>query len=676
MNKHLYYIVSLLFMPILLTFVVTAVLHANDSPPNDPIYSTFLGQSGSEEGNSMVIDPSGNVFVTGYTQSTIFPAQTASINHGVDVYAAKLNADGSNFDYILWFNALTFFAEDYGYGIDIDNTGSVYITGITNSDDFCAISGTVPGYNQIYGGSGDAFVLKINPNGTMVYCSFLGGSEWDAGQAIVVDAAGNAYITGSTYSPEFPTTPAAYNTNHAGLTDVFVAKLDSTGTQLLYSTFIGADEREDGRAIALDESNHIYVAGWTRSTNFPTTLGTIGSNFQGGDYDSFLLKLNLSGEILLYSTFLGGADDERPTSIFVDPADHVYVTGYTSSPNFPTTPLAYDPSYNGNIDAFLLKINELGNDLIYGTYLGGSNNDWGYGLDVDDFGVAYITGETWSSNFPTTTLAFDSNLADEEDAFVTQINRDGSNLLYSSYLGGSDWDHGLDIAADSIGHAYVTGETRSADFPTTVNGYDTSHNGDYDIFVTKLPVENTAVSLQTLTLSGPITGSINQTLTFTASVQPESAAQPITYIWQPSGQPPITHTSGLSDVLELAWNTAQTVTITLTAQNAINTLTATHIITISTDAQANFSATPTTGIAPLQVTFHNNSGGDFDSSLWDFGDGITSTIPQPTHTFHIPGSYTITLTISGNGGTDTQVRSNYIHVQPRFLYLPLILGSS
>jgi PKD repeat protein len=222
----------------------------------------------------------------------------------------------------------------------------------------------------------------------------------------------------------------------------------------------------------------------------------------------------------------------------------------------------------------------------------------------------------------------------------------------------------------------VTGETRSADFPTTVNGYDTSHNGDYDIFVTKLPVENTAVSLQTLTLSGPITGSINQTLTFTASVQPESAAQPITYIWQPSGQPPITHTSGLSDVLALAWNTAQTYTITLTAQNAINTLTATHTITISTDAQANFSATPTTGIAPLQVTFHNNSGGDFDSSLWDFGDGITSTIPQPTHTFHIPGSYTITLTISGNGGTDTQVRSNYIHVQPRFLYLPLILGSS
>jgi hypothetical protein len=222
----------------------------------------------------MVIDPSGNVFVTGYTQSTIFPTQTASINHGVDVYAAKLNADGSNFDYILWFNALTYFAEDYGYGIDIDNTGSVYITGITNSDDFCAISGTVPGYNQIYGGSGDAFVLKINPNGTMVYCSFLGGGEWDAGQAIVVDAAGNAYITGSTYSPEFPTTPAAYNTNHAGLTDVFVAKLDSTGTQLLYSTFIGADEREDGRAIALDESNHIYVTGWTRSTNFPTTLGT------------------------------------------------------------------------------------------------------------------------------------------------------------------------------------------------------------------------------------------------------------------------------------------------------------------------------------------------------------------------------------------------------------------
>ncbi len=580
---------------------VTAVLSAhrpqNSQAGSDLIYSTFLGESGPEEGRSITFDQDGNAYVVGFTESTTFPTGTVSFNgehsgksqHGIDVYVTKFNADGSNVAYVFWFNAATLFAEDYAYSIAVDSSGSAYVTGDTHSSDLCHVFGTVPGYDQSYNDNGDAFALKINPDGTALeYCTFLGGNDLDIGRAIAVDEQGNAYITGGTWSANFPTTTGAFDTTHGGARDAFMVKLDPTGTNLEYSTFLGADDQEETWSIGLDNTHNAYVTGWTRSTNFYTTTGAFDTSHDGGTFDGFLLKLNASGDTLVYATFLGGTGEDKPTSLHVDGTGYAYVAGYTNSSDFYTTPNAFDTTYNGGYDGFILKMNPQGSDLIYSTFLGGSDEDWGWGLDVDGSGVAYLVGETWSSDFPTTTLPFDGSLTGGQDAFMTQLAADGTSLLTSSYLGGSDWDHGFGIAADGLGHVYVTGETRSTDFPTSTLAYDTSHNGNYDIFVTKLRVEETAVLLQSLTLTGPTDGILNRSYTFTATVQPTLASQPVTYHWQANGQTPVTHTTGLFDVISLSWTTAAMVTLTVTAQNLFNSLAATHTIAISNPVGANF----------------------------------------------------------------------------------------
>ena len=684
--KRRFFVVTVMVSVVLVWLVgVTAVLSAarpyNATTGSNLIYSTFLGESGPENGNGITFDDEGNAYVVGYTESTIFPTSTIPLqdNHGVDVYVAKFNADGSSLDYIFWFNAATLFAEDYGYSIAVDNNGSAYVTGDTRSSDFCDVFGPTPGYDQTYNENGDAFALKINPQGTALeYCTFLGGNDSDIGRAIIVDEQGYAYVTGGTWSTNFPTTPGAFDTTHGGLRDAFVAKLDPSGTNLAYSTFLGADDQEEIWGIDLDVDQNIYVTGWTRSTNFYTTTGAYDTEHDGTNpgssiFDGFLLKLDESSNALVYATFLGGMGEDKPAHLYVNNTGQAYVTGYTDSPDFPTTNNAFDTTANGNYDGFLLKMNAQGSNLIYSTFLGGSDADWAWQIDVDSTGTAYVVGETWSSDFPTTTLAFDGSLTGGQDAFVTQLTSDGSDLLDSTYLGGSDWDHGLGIAANHLGHVYVTGETRSADFPTTNLAYDTSHNGNYDIFVTKLQMVATAVPLQSLTLNGPSTGIINRPYHFTATVQPELAAQPITFMWQADGQLPITHTGGLSDVLNLSWPTANTYTLTVSAQNLLNSLTTTHTIVISSNVQASFSASPLAGHSPLTVTFTNESGGDFNSSSWDFGDGFTSTLTHPVHLYTDIGTYTVTLTASGLGGTDTHTRTAYITVQPFIVYLPLIM---
>jgi len=501
MKKRLVIVGVLVMAAILLVVSVTAVLSAAALRPREPgsdlIYSTFLGEHGPEEGRSLAFDDEGNVYVVGFTESTVFPSNTLHLNnHGVDVYVAKFNNDGSILEYIFWFNAVALFAEDYGYSIAVDNNGSAYVTGDTRSDDFCDVFGPVPGYDQQYNGNGDSFVIKINPAGSgLEYCTFIGGNDLDIGRSIIVDEAGNSYVTGGTWSADFPTTAGAFDTTHGGARDVFIVKLDPTGTYLEYATFLGAEEQEEAWDIALDGDKNIYVTGWTRSTNFYTTTTAFDTIHDGGIFDGFLLKLNAAGNALDYATFLGGTGEDKPTGLHIDNRDEAYVVGYTNSSNFPTT-AAFDSDPNGGYDGFLLKMNSTGSNLIYSTFLGGSGEDWGWGLAVDGSGVAYVTGETWSADFPTTTQAFDGSLTGGQDAFVTQVMSNGSSLLYSTYLGGSDWDHGFSIGADGLAHVYVTGGTRSTDFPTTTLAYDTSHHSDYDIFVTKLRVAESVVPLQ------------------------------------------------------------------------------------------------------------------------------------------------------------------------------------
>lgn len=381
---------------------------------------------------------------------------------------------------------------DFGEGIAVDGIGAAYITGITGSSDFP----TTPGAFDTAFDGGDAFVAKLNADGSALdYATFLGGSSYDQGHGIAVDGSGMAYIIGWTQSPDFPVTPGAFDTS-LGIADIFVAKLNADGSALGYATFLGGSSGEGGRGIAVDGSGAAYVAGSTESSDFPTTPGAFDTTYNRTG-DAFVAKLNEAGSALDYATFLGGGAGDGADGIAVDGSGTAYVVGSTRSSNFPVTPDAFDISccdtYN---DAFVAKLSADGSALGYGTFLGGSYLDYGESIAVDGSGVAYVTGHTYSSDFPTTPGAFDPIGKGDWDAFVVELNTTGSALAYATLLGGSSTDYAYSIAVDASGAAYVAGYTFSRDFPTTCGAFDRTYD-EGDAFVARLNADGSGLDYAT-----------------------------------------------------------------------------------------------------------------------------------------------------------------------------------
>ena len=421
-----------------------------------------------------------------------------SIDAGGDVRFSMGAYDASRLlviDPVIYSTYLGGSSDDYSYGIAVDSAGNAYLTGYTYSADFPTPTGA---FDTTFNGLDDAFVTKLNPAGSaLVYSTYLGGGGYDQGYKLAVDSAGSAYVTGITGSTNFPTTVGAFDTTANGNYDAFVTKLNAFGSALVYSTYLGGGGYDQGDDIGVDSTGSAYVSGFTDSMLFPTTAGAFDTTFNGL-VDTFVTKLNPAGSALGYSTYLGGSDEDRGYGIAVDSVGSAYVTGYTYSADFPTTAGALDATYNGNYDAFVTKLNAFGSALVYSTYLGGSSYDFGFGIAVDSTGSAYVTGYTYYVGaFPTTAGAFDTTANGNYDAFVTKLNAFGSALVYSTYLGGSGDDYGFGIAVDSAGSAYVTGSTYSADFPTTAGAFDTTYNGGYDAFVTKLNAFGSALVYST-----------------------------------------------------------------------------------------------------------------------------------------------------------------------------------
>ena len=322
------------------------------------------------------------------------------------------------------------------------------------------------------------YPLVIDP--TLAYSTYLGGSGDDSGLSLALDSSGNAYVTGYTASTNFPTKNPLQASNAAS-SDVFVAKINSAGSALSYSTYLGGGGYDYAKGIAVDSGGNAYITGYTASTNFPTKNPLQASN--AGSNDAFIAKINSAGSALSYSTYLGGSGEDNGEGIAVDGSGNAYVTGYTGSASFPTkNPI--QASKTGLWDAFVSKINSAGSALVYSTYLGGSSSDYGLGIALDGSSNAYITGPTYSTNFPTRNPLQASN-GGEMDAFVSKINSAGSALTYSTYLGGSFNDFAEGIAVDRNGNSYVTGYTISNDFPTQ-NPIQALKNGPFDAFVTKI----------------------------------------------------------------------------------------------------------------------------------------------------------------------------------------------
>ena len=467
----------------------------------DPVlvYSTFIGGANVDTGADITVDASGNAYVTGTTQLLVVPStfpttagafDTTHNGGSRDAFVTKLNPTGSALVYSTFLGGSDL---DSASGIAIDSSGNAYVTGSTASPDFPTTAGA---FDTTRSGFRDAFVTKLNPSGSaLVYSTLLGGIDDELGRSIAVDTSGNAYVAGTTTSAGFPTTPGAFDTtiNANEVFEAFVTKLNSTGSGLVYSTFLGGSNGSGDPSIALGASGSVYVSGTTSSPDFPITAGAFDTIINGGS-DAFVTKLNATGTAALYSTFVGGSTQDEARGIAIDAAGDAYVTGVTTSTNFPTTAGALDTTYNGNFDAFVTKLNPSGSALVYSTFLGDVDFDSGSGIAVDGSGSAYLTGATSSPNFPTTVDAFDTTFnGGPSDVFVTQLNPSGSALIYSTFLGGSgnpqetgiQDDAGLSITLDSFGNIYVTGGTRSANFPTTAGAFDTTFNGVEDVFVAK-----------------------------------------------------------------------------------------------------------------------------------------------------------------------------------------------
>jgi hypothetical protein len=473
-------------------------------------YSTFLGGTSHEIGSGIAVDAAGNAYIVGITQSPDFTTtagafrRTGATGTVSDAFIAKLNPTGTALVYATFIGGSDF---DFGRAIAIDAAGNAYITGQTKSTDFPTTKGafhttlSTPGNCPRCGiDNYDAFVTKLNATGSaLVYSTYLGGGQdIDDALGIAVDSAGNAYITGETASGDFPTTPGAFRTVRNGADDAYVTKLNPTGTALVYSTFIGGSQVDFGVRIAVDSTGNAYVAGNTSSPDFPTTTGAFDTSFNGS-FDVFVLKLNAAGSNLIYSTFLGGAGFDSAGGLAIDAAGNAYVSGGSSSSDFPITPGAFETvsqSSSGG-GGFVTKLNPTGTALIYSTFLGDAGCN---GLALTPAGNVWLTGATSSPTFPTTPDAFQGflhvNGSTSSDGFITELNATGSAILYSTYLGGTNTDYGTDLALDSAGNVYVTGETMSSDFPTTAGAFDRIFKGNLEVFfgdafITKLALNGT-----------------------------------------------------------------------------------------------------------------------------------------------------------------------------------------
>ncbi len=375
--------------------------------------------------------------------------------------------------------------------VAVDASGDVYVAGYTEALNFPIVGA----YQATNKGSVNAFVAKLSAAGTsLIYATYVGGNSDDRAWGIAVDSSGNAYVTGSTTSTNFPLVSSLHSTLGGGR-DAFVFKLNSTGNTLTYSTLLGGSNEDWGYAIALDSSANAYIAGDTMSTDFPVSTGA-AQTVQGGQTDAFVTKLTSTATVV-FSTYLGGSGVEHAGGIAIDSTGNVYVAGGTLSTNFPTV-IPIQAANAGGQDAFVTKIKSTGASLVYSTYLGGAGGTAGApeqanGIAVDSSGNAYIAGVTPSTNFPVTSGALQAANNGGSDAFVAKIAAAGTSLAYSTYLGGTLFDQANGIAVDSSGDAYVAGYTASPNFVVN-NAIQLALAGMYDAFVTELgPAGNTVM---------------------------------------------------------------------------------------------------------------------------------------------------------------------------------------
>jgi hypothetical protein len=485
-------------------------------------YSTYLGGTGGDAALSIALDASGSAYVTGSTTSTDFPVTIGPLKAPAeDVFVSKLTPAGNGLVYATFIGGNQL---DEGTAIAVDTSGNAYVVGHTTSTNFPTVA---PFGSQ--GGMSDAFVTKLDASGAIAYSSYLGGSSDDVAHGVAVDAAGAAYVTGHTFSSDFPTSVGAFQPVlncgttipcvPSGASDAFVTKIDAGGTGIAYSTFLGGGANDVGWAIAVDATGQAHVSGETASFDFAPGAGGIA-----GGIDAFAVKLSDVGW-LMWATFFGGTFDDFAYGVAVDSLGMVYLTGQTESPNLGGgSPIPY----GGGIDAWVVKLNPFNHSMGYFSFLGGTGDSGGQGIVVDPLGNAYIAGYA-RGQFTTQGPAL-PGVGGLDDAFIASLGPSGA-LEFSGLLGGSAFDIATGIAVDRFGAVSVSGFTRSSDFPTAGPPYDGTFNGPTggtDAFVAKLTPPAT-VTINSA--PNPSTVGQNVDFTVTASIGGSPAANGVVRLY-------------------------------------------------------------------------------------------------------------------------------------------------
>ncbi len=427
-------------------------------------YTASLGRSVNDKVNAIAVGADGSTYVAG-----ISPAKSTA-DHD-EAFIAHVSADGKTLLYMTYLGGSG--ATD-ARAIALDLAGNAYVTGETKAPDFPVLNSlqSTCTVNQSKQCAGDAFVAKMNADGSLNFATYLGGAEEDAGNAITLDSAGDIYVAGSTASIDFPAFRGVQPSNN-GNGDAFVAKLSADGLHILYATYLGGTGADEALGIAVDAKLSAYITGRTQSPDFPVKDALqpqcrVGASNQCQG-EAFVTKLSPDGTDVVYSTYLGGSGGDSANAIALNLEGNAFIAGTTSSEDFPLVkPL--QAKRKGKSEAFVAKLLPDGSGLVYATYLGGSGDDAATSIAVDTAGKVFIGGQTNSADFPTqgplqAACRKDAAGVCSTDAFLAVLNPAGTGLQFSTYLGGSGTDEGRAIAVDAKGAAYLGGGTTTLDFP-------------------------------------------------------------------------------------------------------------------------------------------------------------------------------------------------------------------
>ncbi len=625
----------------------------------DPVieYATYLGGNAYDYGSAVAVDASGAAYITGYLKSPNYPnldpfQQTSGL--GQIIFVAKFTPSGNG---LAWYTYVGGSSMDTGSAIALDASGNVYVAGYTASTDFPVKGAAQPVFG---GGYENAVIFKLSPAGKLVYSTYLGGNNQERALGIAVDSTGAAFVSGFTWSINFPVRNAL-QTTISGRPDAFVAKLSPAGDQFMFATYLGGTGIEYGEGLTLDPAGNPVIVGSTSSSDFPVKGGMQSALGGSGGYatNGFITKLSSAGDRILASTYFGGQGNGALVNITSDTAGQFYVSGLALTNGWPLKNPIQATYGGGQGDVYVAKLSPALDSLVYGTYLGGSDNDRMGGVALDNAGNLYITGNTYSSDFPLKNSLqqfLGATMGFKNDAFVVKIAPSGS-LLYSTLLGGHGGDRGEGIAVDPQGKVYIAGLTSSEDFPVKNPLQGSYGGGGGDIFLVRFAPDVAPVSPFTVSPS---------TLLFRYVVGSSGPAPQIVSVSSAGGPQPFAPVSNASWLKFVSTSASTPATLTLTADPS-GFKPGPYPGAIQIDAQTSIQVNLTvlaaapgvTAISPANVAIGTDSiavvitGSSFDPAAVVQSNGVT--IPTKfinSQTLHIsldksffaqPGSFVFTV---------------------------------